>query len=478
MQDHRLALKVLTNPIKRNQQYQQLPNQRIPPWAKLRVLYQACTDPHGSISRGIRDLGDFYAFDLGKCSYVVIANPQTLSLLFKDLGWNLATQMNVALRDSEPRKMAVPGFLQLTDGPYHSYFRHLGAKQFTQQRIHNYMELWDCQFRELSRNWCASNQIDYAASSYEMTFQSVCRGILGIKMSRDDMARFLKFRRRGSRLVRLYGLFGSTLTSPFSPLVIGYRLILQELKCIIRGAVAASGSCPISSGLIPDFVKHKVNQSGHMFGVSKIVDEALGYLAASESIAGTATWAVRILLDRPDIVKNIRNETATVIATSKTKSLGYGDLAYTRCVILETLRMYPAFPAISRSAIEEMTVNGFVIPQKCTIVVPIFNIHRDPRWFKEPNCFSPERWSSNTSGADQSCSFIPFGLDHHRCIGWEVALAEITMQIACLFHYYDVTSAVPLRPSLVSEIPYVMDGLSLRLKEKLYLNLSQRIFEV
>jgi len=452
----------------------QLPNQGIPLWKKICQLYLAYTNPFGSIANGIREVGDIFALDVAFELYVVVCNPRILSMLNKDVAWNLTGQMRIATEDTHPTRHVTGDFLLLTEGYYHKYFRNFERKQFTREGIDGYIKVLTKNLEEVSGKWQPSQRVDFQAASYEISFHSISRGLFGVSLGNDELTRYTLARTKVLRLSRLYMLLGPIATSPFSPFAIGYRRISKKSRDDILAGVTNAKRCPLASGLVHEFKNSEAKKIDYAFGESKIINEMTGYLAASESVASTVCWAIRILLARPDLIDKIREEANLFIDLGQDLSIQYQELLYTRSIVLETLRMYPPFPMIRMLTIEEMVFNGFAIPPKVWLMVPIFNIHRDPRWFKDPQLFLPERWASNTWGVDQSMSFIPFGLGHHRCIAWELAIAEISIQIAYLFHRYEVQSASPLKPYPIAEIPYAVDGINLKLKDKLFLILSRR----
>ena len=76
--------------------------------------------------------------------------------------------------------------------------------------------------------------------------------------------------------------------------------------------------------------------------------------------------------------------------------------------------------------------------------------HRNPRFWREPDAFRPERWSNGESAALPRGAYFPFGGGNRICIGESFAWTEAVLVLATLarrvrFRALDL-SPVPLEP--------------------------------
>ena len=74
------------------------------------------------------------------------------------------------------------------------------------------------------------------------------------------------------------------------------------------------------------------------------------------------------------------------------------ELEYLDMVINETLRLYPAATRISRLSKKDAEINGVFIPQNTKVGVAVFVLHRDSKYWPEPEKFCPERYEDSVSG--------------------------------------------------------------------------------
>ena len=61
-------------------------------------------------------------------------------------------------------------------------------------------------------------------------------------------------------------------------------------------------------------------------------------------------------------------------------------------VVSETLRLYPIGGRLERICKKDVEINGVFIPKGMTMMVPTFALHKDPKFWPEPEEFHPERY--------------------------------------------------------------------------------------
>lgn len=68
---------------------------------------------------------------------------------------------------------------------------------------------------------------------------------------------------------------------------------------------------------------------------------------------------------------------------------------YLNFVIKESLRMFQAAPVIGRETSEEVEICGYTIPKDTTIIMSVFGMQRDPKyWGNDAHLFKPERFDN------------------------------------------------------------------------------------
>ncbi|HFE39111.1 MAG TPA: cytochrome P450, partial [Gammaproteobacteria bacterium] len=100
------------------------------------------------------------------------------------------------------------------------------------------------------------------------------------------------------------------------------------------------------------------------------------------------------------------------------------DVTYAMEVFMESMRLYPPAWGIGREALEDIQIDGYTIVKGTQIMMCPAVVHHDPRFFKDPEAFLPERWISENRRKLQKHAYFPFGLGPRSCIGMNFALDE------------------------------------------------------
>jgi cytochrome P450 len=116
--------------------------------------------------------------------------------------------------------------------------------------------------------------------------------------------------------------------------------------------------------------------------------------------------------------------------------------------VTEALRLYPPAYVIGRETVRSCEIGGYSIPAGATLFMSQWVMHRDPRFYEQPDAFIPERWEKGRCERLPRFAFFPFGGGPRICIGSRFAMMEATLVLATVLRRFRLvaTSDGPIRP--------------------------------
>jgi cytochrome P450 len=110
-----------------------------------------------------------------------------------------------------------------------------------------------------------------------------------------------------------------------------------------------------------------------------------------------------------------------------------------KAVIKETLRLHPPGPVgVPHENMEEICINGYTIPKGTRVLVNVWSINRDPKYWENPDEFRPERFIKNdVSFLGNNFHYIPFGAGKRICPGIHFATYNIEALLANILYHFD-----------------------------------------
>lgn len=132
-------------------------------------------------------------------------------------------------------------------------------------------------------------------------------------------------------------------------------------------------------------------------------------------------------------------------------------MPYLDRVVKETLRLYPVVPTIMRRIIEDLEIGkkkliwmfdltwldlsaepGLIIPAGASTFLHISTLHRDPRYFPDPDRFDTDRFLPDQRAQRPNFAYLPFSAGPRNCIGQKFALRNSKVVVATIMRKYRV----------------------------------------
>jgi enediyne biosynthesis protein E7 len=207
-------------------------------------------------------------------------------------------------------------------------------------------------------------------------------------------------------------------------------------------------------------------ETGAPMSDKELIDEIMTLVVAGhETTASGLNWTWYLLSQNPEVDARLHAEIDA--APPLTTLADMEALTYTRQVVDEALRLYPPGWLLSRRTIEPDTLGGYEIPAGTNVLLPLYLLHRDGRFWKDPDRFWPDRFAPEHEADRPRFAYMPFAAGPRHCIGETFALYEM------LVHLYKV--ARRYRLTYVPDKPLELEAqINLRTRYPLYMRLERR----
>lgn len=169
--------------------------------------------------------------------------------------------------------------------------------------------------------------------------------------------------------------------------------------------------------------------------ITRLVDVVM---RASHGVPGaTMAWAVRQFALQPVHLERVRAERKAVQAAARGEPVEISDLPYTTAFLSELLRAYPPTWLMGRWVHGDTSLAGFDLRRGEQVMFSAYHVHRDSRWWDDPDEFRPERWLERERPYSGR-AYFPFGAGPRICFGNQLGMVQLTLAIAWLAGNYDM----------------------------------------
>ncbi|XP_064601494.1 cytochrome P450 4V2-like isoform X2 [Liolophura sinensis] len=161
-----------------------------------------------------------------------------------------------------------------------------------------------------------------------------------------------------------------------------------------------------------------------------------------DTTAAAANWAVHLLGSHPGVQQKAQEEVDKIFGDSERPASmeDLKEMKYLECVIKEALRLYPSVPFFGRTLTEDVTIGGYEVPKGTTAVIITYALHRDEKYFPDPERFDPDRFSAENVIGRHPFAYIPFSAGMRNCVGQKFALMEEKVILSTILRKFSIKS--------------------------------------
>jgi cytochrome P450 len=391
-----------------------------PPLGPVATIRAFRRDPIGLLER---------AAAFGDVAHLRTPRHPTFVLNHPDLVWDVLVTDNRSFHKGptiEAARRVLGDGLLSSEGEYHRRQRRLIQPLFQPSRLGGYVPVMLDRTDRTIERWRDGDLIDIHAEMSRLTLSIVVATLFGSDLTEREASAV------SAALTEVLAQYPRSF-SPFLRLT--ERLPLPANRRFARATLVFDG---IVYGLIErrradgadgdDLLSRLIrahDEDGAMTA-AQVRDEAVTlFLAGHETTSNALSWAWWLLARAPEAEVRLQAE-ADAVELHGAPDSAVDRLPFARAVLDESMRRYPPAWAIGRRSTEPHRAGGYELPAGAVTIVSPWLLHHDPRWWKEPDAFAPERWLEPDPDRPHA-AFLPFGAGPRMCVGEPFARLEAVL---------------------------------------------------
>ncbi len=341
--------------------------------------------------------------------------------------------------------------LLTSEDELHTRQRRLIQPAFHHERLADYgRPIVDLTYRQVS-SWEPGKTLDIHHEMTLLTMKIVAKCLYGVDMNGD----LEKIAEATEALISKYSVLlwaaaFHVLTGPLAGLLRRLHLFkaswfiasnrgnLQLIDRAIRSIISErKANCEDKTDLLSMLLNSLKARNDEGMSSELVRDEVMTlFLAGHETIASALAWTFYALSQHPEAETKLHAELDTILGGRMPTTEDLPQLKYTHMVLSESMRLYPPVWAIDRYAVAEDLVGGYTIPAKSFVMISPYVIHRDPKYWDNPEKFHPERFNSEAKNTMKRHVFIPFADGPRGCVGEHFAWTAGKLLMAIIAQRY------------------------------------------
>ncbi|XP_052674496.1 steroid 17-alpha-hydroxylase/17,20 lyase-like [Crassostrea angulata] len=176
------------------------------------------------------------------------------------------------------------------------------------------------------------------------------------------------------------------------------------------------------------------------------------FFAGVDTTRMTLEWFLCFISGLPEIQAKCQAEIDETIGRRCPSIADRQSLPYTEACLYETMRLgVIAGLGLPHLTICDTHAGGYDIPKDTVVLINHFALHRDPKYWKDPEKFDPLRYLDEDGKMDPTKldSWLPFSAGRRVCLGESIAKPEILMMCVHLLQRFKISLPEGVKPNFV-----------------------------
>ena len=408
----------------------------------LRLLRAFRRDPLGALTALHRDEGPIVRLPVPWLSAYLVSDPdaiqRALTRTHREYHKGISRRGDPSGPGIMPLERVLGQGLLTSEAALHRQQRRLIQPMFHRARVAEYGGTFAALAEEAVAGWTPGAPRDVHRDLTELTLAIIARTVFDVDLDADVITAIRTgIAEHQPAMSRLASPVGRALDRLPLPSTRRWRKDQEKINFLLYQLMTARRETPAGRDVLSLLLAARDPDTGAAMPDRQVRDEAMTLLLAGhETTANALAWALHLLAGDPEA----QARTYTQISTTDESPLLNGAW-------LEALRLYPPAWLQTRRLTEPDDVGGRRLPAGSMLVFSPWIVHRDARWWPEPDRFRPERWLVAAPERPRY-AFFPFGGGPRQCIGNEFADLEGRIVLATILRHWRLAPA-PGAPPVV-----------------------------
>ncbi|XP_038891462.1 cytochrome P450 71B2-like [Benincasa hispida] len=420
-------------------------------------LHQLGKLPHKSLWRLSQLYGPIISLNLGSIRTTVISSPTAAHGLLKTHDLQTCSRPQ-----TESARKFTHNFLDIAFSPYGEYWREMRKicvlELFSLKRLKSYEPIIDQEVSSLieSTSELAScgDVVDVSDKSMALTAAIIFRIAFGKKVSEGDgfhevvseaeallgsYSGFELFPNFVGKVIDWFSGRQRRVLKVFNELDALFQEVIDEHLSVGRDKPEQDDIVDVLLGIISK------NQAQSASNVTITHENIKGvllniFLGGLDTSSIIIVWAMAELVKRPKLMKKAQYEIRSHMKSrGKITEKDTEHFQYLKMIVKETLRMHPPAPLLlPREVMSHFEMEGFDFYPKTMVQINVWAIGRDPKCWKDPEEFVPERFAEScVDFRGHHFELLPFGAGRRICPAMNMGIKIVEFALANLLYHFD-----------------------------------------
>jgi cytochrome P450 len=332
--------------------------------------------------------------------------------------------------------------LLTSEGDFWRRQRRLAQPAFHRNRIAEYGRVMTDYCEQMLGTWQEDETRDLHQEMMVLTLKIVIKALFNVDAERDVVL----MSQLSDELIKMFELQDSSLwlAHNFLPTPANrrFRRTLKRLDQYIYAIIRQRRQNGEDTGDLLSMLLQAQDEDGTGMSDRQLRDEVMTlFIAGHETTALALSWTWYLLSQCPEVEAKLVAELESVLGGRSPQVEDLPDLRYAEAIMKETLRLYPPAWAFGRQAAEDCEIAGYPVPKGRQLYFFPWVVHRDPRYFDNPEEFRPDRWADERIKQLHKYAYFPFGGGPRVCIGNSFAMMETVLVLAAVVQRYKLSLA-------------------------------------